>query len=91
MSNHEELNEFLENLFSNALDAYRNTKEYSFLEEKREQFDAQMFDAYPEKEHPLVWNFAFEIALDMERKAGFIYRQGMTDCIFLLKELGVLT
>jgi len=91
MSNREEWNEFLGNLFDNALKAYQTTKEYEFLKEKQEQLDKRMFEVYPEDTHPLVCDFAFEIGLDTERKAEYLYRQGMKDCVFLLNELGVLT
>ncbi len=90
MSNHEELNEFWGNLFNNALKDYETTKEYEYLKEKQEQLDTQIFEAYPEDKNPLLYNFAFEIGLDAERKTEFIYRQGLKDCVFLLKELGVL-
>ena len=90
MSNHEEWNEFLGNLFDKALKHYQTTKEYEYLKEKREQLNAQLLDAYPEDKNPFLYNFAFETGLDEERKTEFIYRQGLKDCVFLLKELGVL-
>jgi len=90
MNKHEELNEFLARLFDNALNGYRATNEYEFLKEKREQLDERMFAAYPADENPLVYDFAFEAGLDAERKTEFIYRQGLKDCVLLLKEFGVL-
>ena len=90
MSKHEEWSEFLGNLFDNASKRYQTTKEYEYLKEKREQLDAQLFEAYPEDENPFLYNFAFEVVLDEERKTEFVYRQGFKDCVFLLKELGVL-
>jgi hypothetical protein len=90
MSNHEEWSEFLGHLFNNALKDYRTTKEHEFLEEKREQLDAQVFEAYPEDKNPLLYSFAFETGPGAERKTEYIYRQGLKDCVFLLKELGIL-
>ena len=90
MNNQKELDSFLENLFNNALEKYHDSKEHGFSKEKREQLDERMFKAYPEKDYPLVYEFAFELGLDMERKNEYIYRQGLKDCVFLLKELGIL-
>ena len=90
MNNHNELNAFLENLFNNALEKYQHTNEFNFLNEKREQLDERMLKAYPEKDNPLVYEFAFELGLDVERQSEYVYRQGLKDCVFLLKELGVL-
>jgi len=90
MNNHQEWTEFLGNMFNNVLKEYQATKEYEFLKEKQEQLDARICEAYPDDKHPLVYDLAFEVGLDAERKAESLYRQGMSDCIFLLKELGVL-
>ena len=89
MTNQEQLNEFMENLFGNALEAYKKTKEYDFLQEKQEQFNERL----AEKEsanHDFLENYAFEIGLDEERKNEFVYQQGMRDCVWLLKNVGVL-
>jgi len=90
MDKRQEWNGFMENMFNNALKECQTTKEYEFLKEKQEQLDARMSEAYPDDKHPLVYDFAFEIGLDAERKTEILYRQGIKDCVFLLKELGVL-
>jgi len=90
MSNHEEWNEFMENLFGNALKDYQDTNEYKFLREKREQLDNQIIEKYPDDKQAFYEKFAFEMALDEERKTEFVYRKGLKDCVFILKELGIL-
>ena len=90
MNSNNEWNEFLESLINDALKEYQNTREFEFLKEKQEQINARLLEAYPEKTNPLIYELAFETGLDEERKNEFVYRQGMKDCIFLLKELGVL-
>ena len=89
MTNKEQLNEFMENLFENALETYKNTKEYIFLQEKQEQFKERLIEKESANDEFLE-NYAFEIGLDAERKNEFVYQQGMKDCVWLLKSIGVL-
>lgn len=90
MSNQEEWNEFLENIFNNALNEYQNTNEYTFLKEKREQLEERLTEKFLEDKQKFLDNCSFEIYLDAERKMQFLYQQGFKDCVEILKNLGVL-
>ena len=90
MTNREEWNEFLENLFSNALKEYQKTKEYKYLQEKHTHIDEILKTNLSVSENKIVADCIFEISLDAERQIDFIYRKGLKDCIFILKELGML-
>ena len=90
MTNQEEWNEFLGNLFNNAILEYQDSNEFKFLREKQEQLDKRISEKYPESKEEFYDNFAFEMGLDAERKTEFLYRKGLKDCIFILKNLGVL-
>ena len=90
MTTHKEWNEFLEILFSSALFEYRNSEEYQRIKEKREQIDARIAERFSNEDVVFYEECAFELLLDEERKHEFIYRKGITDCVVILKELGVL-
>lgn len=89
MNNQEELNEFLEQLLSGALKTFEKTNESQYLNEKKEQFNIRL-EEQGESSRKFLEEYAFELGLDDERRTEFIYRQGIKDCIWLLKRLGVL-
>lgn len=89
MTNKEEWNEFLENLFNNAISKFEETKDYKYLKEKQEQLNARI-DEKVNSDREFLENCAFEMGLDDERKSEFVYRQDIKDCVWLLKNLGVL-
>ena len=90
MSNRKEWNEFVNNLFSNALKEYQSTKEYEYLQEKHTHIDEILRTNLSVDNNKIVENCMFELGLDAERQTDFIYHKGLKDCIFILKELGVL-
>lgn len=89
MKNQEELNQFLEELFSGALKAFEKTNDFQYLKEKKEQFNIRL-EEQGESTRKFLEEYAFETGLDDERKTEFVYRQGIKDGIWLLKRLGVL-
>ena len=88
MSIQEEFSEFIEDSFNAAWENYRQTKEYELMREKREQMDVR-FEALGEY-RTVLEECAFQIGADADRRLEFVYRSGLKDCIFILKELGVL-
>ena len=88
MEKQEEWSYFLQEMFSRTLEEYRKTDQYTYLKEKREQLNARMEALTLENE--LLDEYLYERELDDERRAEFAYRQGMKDCIGLLKALQVL-
>ena len=91
MTNQEEWNEFLENLFSNALESYRDSKEYKYLKEKQEQMNMRALGKSYNDVQAFLEEYTFEMGLDDERKTEFVYRQGIKDCVWILKNLGLVT
>lgn len=88
MTIQQEWQDFLEQLFNQAVELYKETPESAYLKEKRKQLDARMAELTLESK--FVDDYIFEIGLDNDRKAEFIYRQGMKDCVWLLRTLEVL-
>lgn len=75
MINHKEWNEFLGNLLSNALQKYKETDEYEYLQLNQKEMIEDCF---------------FDIGVAAERETEMFYKQGMKDCVWLLKTLGVI-
>lgn len=75
MSNKEDWNEFLSNLLANAVEKHRQTAEYEYYKEREKQID----------------KFLLEYGFAEEREAEVVYYQGLKDCIWLLKNLGVMS
>jgi len=90
MTNHEEWDEFLDNLLSNAVNEYQGTEECEHLRKKLTSLSAQMLKDYPEEENPLIYKHVSKLIQNEERKNEFVYLQGVKDCVFLLKKLGIL-
>lgn len=90
MTNQEEWNEFLDNLFSNALENYRNSPEHQHIKKREEEIDDFLSTNLTVDENKFVEEIIFELGLTHERKAQVVYQQGLKDCIWILKNLGVL-
>lgn len=90
MSNDEEWNEFLNSLLSNAREEYKKTKEYEYLEKQNDQIELLFRDNLTVEQKDMVEECFFDIGLAMECETELFYKQGMKDCVWLLKNLGVL-
>ena len=91
MTNMEEWDKFLENLHSNAISAHKNSKEYEYQKQRQEQqIDEFLSTNLSGDQKYLVDELLLELGLAHEREAEIIYRQGMKDSVWLLKNLGVL-
>jgi len=90
MSHQEEWNEFLENLLTHAISEYKKTAEYKYIQKQQDRIDMIFRDNLTVDQKEMVEECLFESGLDAERQTEVIYRQGMKDCVWLLKSLGVL-
>jgi len=90
MTRHEELNEFLTNLLSNAISAHKDTKEYEYQKQRREQIEDLLLNELTQDQKHFVDEVLFELGVASERETEIVYRQGMKDSVWLLKNLGVL-
>lgn len=88
MTRQEEYQEFLRNLFEVVLDEFNKTVEAEALAEKRKQFYLRLSE--PSINQDLLDDCIFEKCLDEESKAFYAYQKGLSDGIFLLKQLGAL-
>lgn len=91
MSKNEEWNEFLNNLLSNALEAYKETTEYEYIKKQQEEIDMIFRDNLKADQKELVEECIFDIGLVADRESEVVYRQGLKDCVWLLRSLGVLS
>ena len=90
MSNNQEWIEFLHSLLSNAIAEHKSSKEYEYLRLRQEQIDELLTDGLTENDKAFVEDVLFELGVIAEREAEVVYQQGLKDCIWLLKRLGVL-
>lgn len=91
MSNNEELKEFLNHLLSNAVSEHKNSKEYNYIKEKQNQIDELLSTYLTYDQKVVVEEMIFELGLSAERETEVVYRQGIKDCIWILKSIGVLS
>jgi hypothetical protein len=81
----------LDNLRANAISRYKETTEYGYIKKKQEEIDMVFRDNLTAQQKELVEDCVFELGLIADREAAVVYRQGLRDCVRLLKNLGVLT
>lgn len=87
MTNTEKWSEFLSSLFSGAICAYRKTTEYLYIKKQEEEISHILRDNLTQE---LVEDCLLELGAAAEREKETAYRQGIADCVWMLKKLGVL-
>ena len=90
MTNQEDYDKLLHNLHDNAVARYQKTQEYRHQRRRREEIDQLLAADLTSDQKALVDEVLFELNLNAERESEVVYRQGLRDCIWLLKYLGVL-
>ncbi len=90
MKNHEEWNEFLDNLLSSAITEHKNSREYEHQQKRMEQIDEMLTTNLTEDQKFFIDEILFELLLIAERETEVVYRQGLRDGVWMLKNLGVL-
>lgn len=90
MSKHEEWNEFLGNLLSCNLKGLQTTREYEYRRERQEHIDEMLTTNLTSDQKNMVDEVLYELGLEAEHETETLYRQGLMDCVWLLKNLGVL-
>jgi len=90
MTNNEEWNEFLNNMLSNAIGKYKETTEYEYIKKQQEEIDMLFRDNLTVDQKELVEECLFDIGLIADRETDVAYQQGLKDCVWILKNLGVL-
>ena len=85
-----EWNEFLEKLMACTVENFKGTKEYEYQQQRRGQIDDMFTTNLIADEKSLVDEVLFELGVNADYKTQRLYQQGMRDCVWLLKNLGVL-
>lgn len=90
MGRNKEWNEFLRNVLSCAQKNLQATKEYQYLEKRQEEIDEMLTTNLTKDEKVMVDEVLFELGVAAEHETELLYRQGLKDCVWLLKNLGLL-
>jgi hypothetical protein len=90
MIKNKEWDNFLNNLLNNAIEKYKETTEYEYIKKQQEEIDMLLNCNLTSDEKELVEECLFDIGLICERETEIVYKQGMKDCVCILKNLGVL-
>lgn len=90
MSKSKEWNEFLGDLLSCSLKNLQATKEFEYLKRRREHIDEMLTTNLTRDAKDMVDDVLFELGLAAEHETELLYQQGLRDCVWLLKNLGVL-
>lgn len=85
MNKKEEWSEFLNNLLSNALKAYKKATEYEYIKKQQAEIDMIFRDNLTVDQKELVEECLFDIGLVADRESEVVYRQGLKDCVWLLR------
>ena len=90
MTKSEEWDEFLNNMISVGIDNYKKTTEYNYIKKQRKHIDDILRDNLTVDQKTMVEECIFELCVAKECESEMLYKQGMTDCVFILKCLGIL-
>ena len=90
LNRNQELNEFLKNLISSSLDNLKATNEYTYRKQREAQIDEMLATNLTRSEKDMVDDVLFELGAAAEHETETLYLQGLKDCVWLLKSLGVL-
>ena len=90
MTNNAEWNEFLDNLLSDAIREHEASKESEYLRQRKATIDEMLTTNLNADEKLFVDEILFELGLAAERETEIGYRRGLRDCVWILKNLGVI-
>ena len=90
MTNNEKWNEFLSNLLTGAIKTHRESKEYEYQKQRQTQIDEFLSGDLTADQKLFVDQILVELSLFAKRELEVVYNQGIKDCVWLLKILGVL-
>ncbi len=90
MNKSKEWNEFFSNLLTCSLTNFKATKEYKYQKLRQDQIDEMLANKLTKDQKVLVEEALFELGLHSDEQAAMLYQHGFKDCIWVLKQLGVL-
>lgn len=81
---------FIDELLSSAVKSFHDTRQYELLREKLDQMDRDCEFNFTDDAREFATE-CFELLLDISgQQEYYVYRQGLRDCVTILKRLGVL-
>ena len=90
MNRVEEWTFVMEQLQEKALNEYRASHAYELREKRQEDLEDLLFNELAPDQKEFIEGILFELVSFYEYEADLLYQQGMKDCTWLLKRLGVL-
>lgn len=91
MDRKDEWNHFLMNLRNKSWEEFRETREFAYRRQRREYLDGLLEDNLTEDQKNMVDEVIWELEVADEHEGNELYEQGMRDCVWMLKTLGVLS
>lgn len=83
-------NELLQNLSACAVKKYQTSVEYHYWKQRMEQINEFLTSNLTADQKVFVEEILFEIGMAEERQQQILYKQGMMDGIWILKQMGIL-
>lgn len=90
MNRTEQWNLVLKQLQENAVQNYRSTQEYELRQKREEDLDDLLSNEFLSDQKEFIDEVLLETSAFHDNDADRLYRQGMKDCVWLLKNLEVL-
>ena len=90
MTSHEEWNEFLNNMVTVRSEERKKSNEYRYWGNRLKEIDDALCLELTKDQKIFVDEIMFEIGVASDREKGILYEQGIKDCVFIFKKLGVL-
>lgn len=90
MTRPEEWDEFLLRLRLRHWEEFKKTREYEDRKQREEELERLLADNLSEAEKGMVDDVLWEQGMMAEREGADLYVQGMRDCVWMLKTIGVL-
>lgn len=90
MKVNQEFELFVDELLCRAVEEFKSTEEYGLLKEKLDRMDCECDTMFRQGEKDFAIE-CFELLLEVDSKEEeYVYRKGLRDCVYILKNLGVL-
>ena len=90
MKKNEEFDFFMDELLTKAVTEFKSTKEGSLLQEKLEQMDRDCESMFMKDQHEFA-DECFELIMEVNgQQEIYVYRKAFKDCVWLLKNLGIV-
>jgi len=90
-NNNQEWNEFLDNMLFASLAEYQKSPEREHAKYQRGQIDELLENNLVEDDRAFVEEVLENLAHITDNEILFVYRQGFRDCVWVLRQLGLVS